>query len=117
MPTLFSGWYQSTALGLALLRADGKLYNFSTEGWDAIPDTDMPTAQNILRLAQPITKGPLSNNWFGTLPDVASGTDNIVAIALSLDSSGKPIAQIDQWPAPYLSLSLVGRGGFRSLNL
>lgn len=113
MPSMFSGWYTVASVGVVYLRADGKVYNFTSAGWDAVPPSGVIPPTSIQPITKPLSAGPLASNFFFAFPDIASNIDNVEACVVALDPGGLILSQIDQWPSPYLALSLAGRGGFR----
>jgi hypothetical protein len=95
-----------------LLRADGKAFNFTTQGWDSLPSTGIPPAANFLTLTQPVTAGPIAANWFGTLPTIASSVGNVSGVVVSLDATGNVLAQLNAYPAEWLDTSPGAHGGY-----
>lgn len=111
MPSYFAA-VDTRSLGIVAVRPDGKVFNFKTNGWDVLPTGGGPAADNIVKCVKPISEGPLAQNAFVTLPDVPSDVEGVVASIVQLDAAGKVIAQIDQWPAPYVNYMTGVRGGF-----
>jgi hypothetical protein len=97
-----------TSIGLLILRVDTHVFNFTTQAWDTLPPSDVPTPANPFKLARAtdptngaITADPLLQNCFGGLPHAAMTTDNTHVCVVALDSGGNIIEQIDGYPLYY----------------
>ena len=114
MANNFSAWTPSNPvkLGLVLLRSDGKVFNFTSQGWDTLPSGGVPPTANVFPLTNPVANGPLSANWFGTFANIPSNVDNVTACVMSLDGNGGVKEQIDSYPMQYVNYVLGTRGGF-----
>jgi hypothetical protein len=111
MPNVLS-LLDTRTLGYGICRNDGKIYNFTSQGWDALPSNGVPTQNQYQALTRFSTTGPLNHQWSIALPDVVSATDGMWAPIFSLDSSGNIIEQIDLLPSPYLNYVWGTRGGW-----
>lgn len=58
MPAIFL--MSQKSLQYAVIRGDGKLYNFTSQGWDALPTTGVPAAGPLDRASSglPIQQRP-----------------------------------------------------------
>lgn len=81
-------------LQYAALRYDSKLYNFTTQGWDAIPSTGIPAPANLQAMTPAATTGPLVNQQIAQVPEVVSVIGGIAFLTFTTDTGGV-LHQID----------------------
>lgn len=98
-------------LGLVVCRKDKTLYNFATQGWDAIPTNGVPDASHVQPLGAFTTTGPLASQQFIDLPDVVTQTPGIWVAVMALDANGVPTSQVDCYggpPSTFTPMGLIG---------
>jgi hypothetical protein len=98
----------SRSLGVCVVQpATDKFYNWITQGWDQ----PFKATAHLLPLA-PLEKSP---SLFATVLSVDLGTimldrTDVVAVVMTVDTSGAPLAAVDVWTLPYSTPPAVAGG-------
>jgi hypothetical protein len=111
MPNILS-LLDNRPLGFGVCRNDGKVYNFTTQGWDSLPANGVPTTDQFRALTRFATSGVLAKQQSVVLPDIVTATDGVWAAVYSLDGTGCIIEQVDLLPSPFLNYVWGTRGGY-----
>jgi hypothetical protein len=75
-------------LQYAVGRADLKVYNFTTQGWDALPSTVIPAAANLQAMTPFATAGPLVGQQVAQVPSVISGGGGVAFFTFTSNADG-----------------------------
>jgi hypothetical protein len=108
-------------------RWDGKVYNFTTEGWDVLDATAKPATKPLPSVPAALAAAKIGPDYYRPLktifspawlspiqsadvPDVVSSTSGPFLILYSVDDAGVPSGVADVWPYQWLETAGV-KGG------